>query len=129
MTSKFKALTENTPLLSSAGSTEAKAQPSSLSAGMTTVEKATPLMTITPTTSKSTLTTDRKGLPSEKVVLSALMFKAAVGRLKKDGLVKLYRVLSPDKTTVTQIVISLPADLWTETLDLRVLSEPTTEAK
>ncbi len=129
MTSKFKAQTGNTQLLSSEGNTEAKARPSSRLVGMTTVEKATPLMTITPTTSKSTLTTGKKGLPSERAVLSAMMFKAAVGRLKKDGLVKSYRVLSEDKTTVTQIVISLPAELWTESLDLRVLSEPTTEAK
>ena len=129
MTSKFKALTENIPQSSSEGSTEAKVQPSSRLVGMTTVVKATPPMTTTPTTSKSTLTTGKKGLPSERAVLSAMMFKAAVGRLRKDGLVKSYRVLSEDKTTVVQFVISLPAELWTESLDLQVLSEPTTEAK
>ena len=127
MTSRYKAVTGNTPLLSSAEGTEAKAQPSSPLASMTTVDEATPPMKITRTTSKSTLTTGAKGYPSEKAVLSALMFKAAVGRLKKDGLVKSYRVLSPDKTTVTQIVISLPAEMWTESLDLRLLSEAKTE--
>jgi hypothetical protein len=90
---------------------------------MTTVEKSTPFMTITPTTSENTLTTDKKGLPSEKARVSAVMFKAALSRLRKDGLVKLYRVLSPDKTTVTQLVIALPFDLWTEEIELR---EPTT---
>lgn len=124
MTSKYKDQIESTPPLSSAEGTEAKAQQSLLSASMTTVEKATPSMKITPTTSKDTLTTGAKGYPSERTLLSALMFKAAVGRLKKDGFVKLYRVLSPDKTTVTQIVISLPAENWTESLDFRVLSEP-----
>lgn len=123
MTSKFKALTENTPQSSYVGNTGAKAQPSSQSVGMTTVEKSTQSMTITPTTSENTLTTDKKGKVSEKALLSAVMFKAALSRLRKDGLVKLYRVLSPDKTTVTQLVIALPFDLWTEEIDLR---EPTT---
>jgi len=129
MTSRYKAQTGNTPPLSSEGNTEAKAQPSTPLANMTTAGEVTPPMKITRTTSKNTLTTGAKGLVSERAMLSATMFKAAVGRLRKDGLVKLYRVLSQDKTTVTQIVISLPAELWTESLDLQVLSEPTTEEK
>lgn len=129
MTSKFKAVTESTPQSSLEGNTGARVRPSLQSAGMTTVDESTLPTKITPTTSKNTSTTGGKGSLKERTLLSAMMFKAAAGRLRKDGLVKLYRVLSPDKTTVTQIVISLPAELWTESLDLRVLSEPTTEAK
>jgi hypothetical protein len=123
MTSKFKARTENTPRLSSVESTEAKAEQSSPLAATTTEEKLTQPTTITPETLGSTLTTGKKEQPNERTVLSATMFRAALLRLKKDGLVKLYRVLSPDGTTVEKIIVELPAENWTESINLRVLSD------
>ena len=126
MTSKFKALTDNTPPSYSGGGTEGKGRQSAQSAGMTTVAASIPSMTITPKQSENTSTTGKN--VSEKSRLAAQVLKAVLSRLEKDGLIKRFRVLSADRTTVKEIRITFDNSLWTESLDLRVLSEPTTEA-
>ena len=126
MTSKFKALTDNTPPSYSGGDTEGKGRQSAQLAGMTTVEKSTRSMTITPKSSEIILTTGKS--VSEKSLLAAQVLKAVLSRLEKDGLIKRFRVLSADRTTVKEIRITFDNSLWTDSLDLRVLSEPTTEA-
>ena len=82
---------------------------------------STPSMTITPTTSKNTLTTDRN--VSEKGIVAAMMLKAALARLEKDGLIKRYRVLSPDRTTVKKILIEFSCENWTQDLELTVVEK------
>ncbi len=49
------------------------------------------------------------------------MLKSALLRLEKDGLIKRYRVLSPDRTTVREIQVVFDNSVWTETLELRVV--------
>lgn len=126
MTSKFKALTDNTPQSSSGAGTGAKAQPSAPLAGMTTVGSSIPSMTITPKPLETTLTTGRN--VSEKSRLAAQVLKAVLSRLEKDGLIRRFRVLSADRTT-KEIRIVFDNSLWTETLDLRVLSDEAEKEK
>ncbi len=121
MTSKFKALTDNTPQSSSGAGTGAKAQPSAQSAGMTTVGGSIPSMTITPKPLETISTTGRN--VSEKSRLAAQVLKAVLARLEKDGLIRRYRVLSADRKGTKEIRIVFDNSLWTETLDLRVLSD------
>ena len=121
MTSKFKALTDNTPQSSSGAGTGEKVQPSAQLAGMTTVGSSTPSMTITPKQLETTLTTGRN--VSEKSRLAAQVLKAVLSRLEKDGLIRRYRVLSADRKVTKEIRIVFDNSLWTETLDLRVLSD------
>ena len=121
MTSKFKALTDNTPQSSLDAGTGAKAQPSAQLAGMTTVGGSTPSMTITPKQLETTLTTGRN--VSEKSRLAAQVLKAVLSRLEKDGLIRRFRVLSADRKVTKEIRIVFDNSLWTETLDLRVLSD------
>ena len=124
MTSKFKALTDNTPPSSYGGGIEGKGRQSAQLAGMTTVGASTRSMTITPKQSETTLTTGKS--VSEKSRLAAQVLKAVLSRLEKDGLIKRFRVLSADRTTVKEIRITFDNSLWTDTLDLRVLSGETT---
>ena len=120
MTSKFKALTDNTPQSSLDAGTGEKAQPSAQSAGMTTVGGSIPSMTITPKPLETISTTGKN--VSEKSRLAAQVLKAVLSRLEKDGLIRRFRVLSADRTT-KEIRIVFDNSLWTETLDLRVLSD------
>jgi len=121
MTSKSKVVTDNTPPLSSDVSTGAKVQPSEPLAAMTTVAGGTPSTKITKGQSVYTLTTGKS--VSERGLLAAQILKGVLSMLEKDGLVRRYRLLSSDKTTVTGIRIQFDNSQWTPELDLRLLSE------
>lgn len=129
MTSKSKAQIESTPLLSSDGSTGAKAQPSSLSAGQHSKVLSTPSTTTTNPPLENTLPADNT---VNKTALHALMMRAALLSLEKTGLLRRYRVLSRNaagkpvldntgKPVVKEIRIVLDPKVWTE--DLKLLSE------
>ena len=124
MTSKFKALTDNTPPLSSAGSTEAKGQPSKQSAN----SDNTPPSTQTSRKPSSNMLSTVKNV-SEKSRQHAAILRVVLSRLESDGLIKRFRVLSADRTTVKEVRIVFDLGLWTQELDLRLLSGETTEAK
>lgn len=118
--SKYKGQTGNTPPLSSDSATEAGAQPSEQSAGMTTAAKSTPSMTTTPKQSAPILTTGKS--VSEKSIMAAQVMRAVLSRLEKDGLIRRYRLLSAGKT-VKEIRIVFDNSVWDENLNLRLLSE------
>lgn len=126
MTFKSKDRTENTPLLSSAGSTEGPAQPSAQSAR---TDNTPDPMQITNLPSMPTLPV---GPLDEKTVLSALMLKASLQRLEKNGLIRRYKVLSRDEQgqvlkdnhgvpVVREYRLVFDPEIWGE--DLKLLSE------
>jgi hypothetical protein len=116
MTSKFKALTDNTPPLSSDESTEARAQPFKPSVGTDNTQAYTPTSqkqykSISPT-GKNVSERSRQHIAIMMVVLS---------RLEEKGFIRRFKVLSADgKWKETQIVFD--NTIWTENLDLKVLS-------
>ena len=121
MTSKFKALTDNTPPLSSGASTGAKAQPSKQSANSDNTPPSTPILR---TQSSNMLSTVKN--VSEKSRQHAAILRVVLSRLESDGLIRRFRVLSADRTTVKEVRIVFDLGLWTQELDLRVLSGETT---
>lgn len=132
MTSKYKAQTGRTPLLSSDENTGERAQPSSQSVGQHSGVLSTPSMTITKGQSANTLPVENKDNTGNKTALHALMMRAALLSLEKTGLLRRYRVLSRNaagkpvldntgKPVVKEIRIVLSPAIWTE--DLRLLSE------
>lgn len=115
MTSKFKALTENTPQLSFERSTGEKEQPSEPLVSLEETLINTPIMS---PRSRLTFSAAKR----EKITLHAMFLKAAFLHLKKVGLARSFKVLSKDGTTVEEIQIVLDPAYFTEDLDL-VLSE------
>ncbi len=122
MTSKFKALTDNTPPLSSGVSTEAKAQQSKPLASSDNTPPSTP---ITKTQSSSMLSPAIS--VSEKSRQHAVILKVVLSSLEKAGLIRRFRVRLKDGT-LKEVQVVFDNTLWTENLDLRVLSGVTTEA-
>lgn len=120
--SKFKAVTDPTLQSSLDASTEAKVQPLQQSASVTTVESPTPPTRITRMQSKRTFTTDRKGL-TESVRVSAVMMKASLSVLARNGYVRQYKVLSSDRTVVKAIQVEFDMSLWDENLELKELQQ------
>ncbi len=117
MTSKFKEATDNTQQLSSGASTEAKAQPSKLLAS----SDNTPTSTKTSRSpSMITLTTGKS--VSEKHLQYSVLLKVVLSSLEAAGLLKKYRVLSKGTSVVKEITIVLDPDIWTENIELKVLS-------
>lgn len=112
MTSSYKGQTENTLQSSSAGNTEAKVQPSAQSAGTDNTKTSTP---ITRRSSKPTKNADN----SEKVQVLSDILRTTVKQLEKRGLIKRFKVLSKDRTTVKEIRIVLSPDVWTTDLELK----------
>jgi len=124
MTYKSKAVTANTPPLSLGENIAASARQYKQSRNMDN----TPRFTRTSSQqSNLTLTTGKKGLEiTENSRQHAALLKVVLSRLEKAGLVKRFRVLSKNEdgtTTVKKIQIEFDNTYWTESLDLRVLSE------
>lgn|SRR3990167_1393572 len=119
MTSSFKAQTENTRQWLSDENTGVSELPSGPSVGTDNTAKNTATM---PKQSRRTLPAATTELDN-KTVLSALMLKAALSRLLKNGLIKQYQVLSADRTTVKEIQIVLDPAIWTTDCDLRSVVE------
>lgn len=113
MTSSFKDQTENIPPLSSDGSTEAKARPSKQSASEGSTQ---PNTTTTKVLSKATLPAAK---PDEQAYRAADTLKIALAMLEKRGLIRRFRVLSKDRTTVKAVVVSFDNTFWTTDLDLK----------
>lgn len=107
---KSKDQTEDTRQSSSAGSTEAQAQPSE------PLAKRDNTKTSTPSTKKQL----QHIRIDDKVLQHAVIAKAALSYLLKSGLAKKYKVLSEDEKTVKEIQIVFDPALWTESLDLLV---------
>lgn len=120
--SKFKEVTDPTPQSLSGASIEAKAELLQQSASVTTVENLTLPTQITRKQSKPTFTTDRKGL-TESVRVSAIMMKASLSVLVKNGYVRRYKVLSSDRTVVKAIQVEFDISLWDENLELKELQQ------
>jgi len=121
MTSKFKALTGNTPPLYFGENTEATVPPSRQLASTDNT-----LLSTQTSRQKSNLilTTGKKDLQiSEKSRQHAALVGVVLSRLEKAGLIRRFRVLSADQTTVKAIQIMFDLELWTETLELRMLSK------
>ena len=117
MTSKFKEVTDNTPQLSSDVNTEAKAQPSKPLAS----SDNTPTSTKTSRSqSMITLTTGKS--VSEKHLQYSVLLKVVLSSLEAAGLLKKYRVLSKSTSVVKEITIVLDPAIWTENIELKVLS-------
>lgn len=110
--SKYKVLTGNTPPSSSGERTENKVQPSSPSAKTDNTPPSTQIMR-----AQSRLTT-----LSDKDLQHSEIARAALSHLLKVGLVKRYKVLSEDGKTVREIQIVFDPEIWTENLELKVLS-------
>jgi len=135
MTSKFKVLTDNTPPSSSGVSTEALVQQSKQSPSSDNTEKSTPttsqLLSNMLSPAKSALTTPKI---TEKSRQHAELMPVGLIALWRAGLVKRYRVraTTPDgkiiydntgKPVVRAYRFEFDASLWTEDIELRVLSE------
>ena len=124
MTSKYKVATDITPPLSLGASTEALVLQSKLSVNSDNTQTFT--QTSKPK-SNLILTTGKKGLEiSEKSRQHAAILKVVLSRLERAGLIRRYRVLSKNQdgsTTVKEIQITFDNTIWTENLELRVLSE------
>jgi hypothetical protein len=69
------------------------------------------------------LSTDKKGLTTlpttEKTRQHAMLAKVALSQLEKAGLIKRFKVLSVDLTTVQRIRIEFDMSLWNDELELR----------
>lgn len=118
--SNSKDLTGNTPPSSSAENIAAKVQPSALSAS----SDNTPTSTQTSRNpSEATLTTGENALTtlqiSEKSRQHAMLVRAILSQLAKAGLIKRFKVLSKDGTTVQRIRVEFDMSLWTEDLELK----------
>jgi len=62
----------------------------------------------------------------EKIRQHADMAKICLRWLEKRGLVKRFKVLSKDKTKTVEIRLVLSPAIWTENLDLQLLSDGVT---
>lgn len=120
MTSKSREVIEDTRQSSSGESIGVLAQPSRQSARMDNTQTFTQT---TPTLSKTMLSADNSGLTTLKITEKsrqhAEIVKVALSQLLKAGLMKRYRVLSADGTTLKEIQIVLDPTLWTEDFDLK----------
>jgi hypothetical protein len=120
MTSKSREVIENTPQSSSGESIGVLAQPSKQSASSDNTQNSTQtLRKQSPVTSSA----DNSGLTTPKITEKtrqhATIAKVVLSQLLTAGLMKRYRVLSPDGTTVKEIQIVLDPSLWTEDFDLK----------
>jgi len=112
MTSSYKDQTGNTPPSLSGASTEAKAQPSAQSVRTDNTKPSTQTMKVLSKGTRPDATTDKRILLSE-------IFKTTVTQLERHGLIKRYKLLSKDGTTVKEIRIVLSPDTWTTEMDLK----------
>lgn len=75
--------------------------------------------TITPLLSQPTLPADNS---DNRLALQADLFQTTVKLLERRGLIKRFKVLSKDLTTVKEIRLVLSPQVWTE--DLRLTTPP-----
>ena len=121
--SKFKDQIGNTPPLSLDGNTGASAQPFSPSVSSDNTLPSTQTMR---TPLQPMLSSENEGLTTlttppttEKTRQHAMLVKVALMQLEKAGLIKRYKVLSRDGTTVQRIRIEFDMSDWSEDLDLK----------
>jgi hypothetical protein len=115
MTSKYKAVTDNTPQSSSAGNTEVKVRPFR----QLVSSDNTPISTET-SKAQSAITLITGQSVSEKSLQYSVLLKVVLSSLIKAGLVKKYRVLSSDKSVVKEYQLVFSPEIWTEMFDLKV---------
>jgi hypothetical protein len=120
MTSKFKGLTVSIPPSSSEGNTADLALPSEPSATADNMLQPTQTM---PKSSQPTKSADNTG---ERIRQQADLLRVTVRLLERRGLLKRYKVLSKDGTTVKEIRLVLSPAVWDESLNLRLLSDGVT---
>jgi hypothetical protein len=124
MTSKYKAVTDNTPQSSSAGNTEVKVRPFR----QLVSSDNTPISTETSKV-QSVITLITGQSVSEKSLQYSVLLKVVLSSLIKAGLVKKYRVLSSDKSVVKEYQLVFSPEIWTEMFDLKLKVNPKLEAK
>ncbi len=112
MTSKSKDPTGNIPPSSSGGSIGEKGQPSEQSARTASTP---PNMTTTEASSKPI----KPAANSEKILLAADTAKMVLNILEANGLIRRFKVLSKDRTTVKAIVVTFDNTFWNEDLTLK----------
>jgi hypothetical protein len=115
MTSKYKAVTDNTPQSSSAGNTEAKVRPF-----RQLVSSDNTLISTETSKAQSAITLITGQSVSEKSLQYSVLLKVVLSSLIKAGLVKKYRVLSSDKSVVKEYQLVFSPEIWTEMFDLKV---------
>jgi len=120
MTSKSKDQTEDIPPSFSAENTEDKVQPSEPLANSDNTQISTQTLQ---KPSRDMLSEGKKGsttpATTEKTRDHALIAKVAIRQLEMAGLIRRFKVLSADSTTVQKIRIEFDLSWWTEDLDLR----------
>lgn len=127
MTSKFKALTESTLPSSSGAGIEEKVPPSEQSPSSDNTPISTP---ISKKPFEPMLSTVKSASEiSEKSRQHAFLTKVLLSRLEKAGLIKRFKVLSPDGKTWKETQIVFDNTYWDEDLNLKVLSDTTTQAE
>jgi hypothetical protein len=118
--SKSREVTGNTPQSSSGESTEVLERPSLQSAKRDNTQNSTPttspLLPPMLSNDQSAFTTPPT---TEKTRQHALVFKVALSYLLKVGLVKRYKVLSPDGATVQRLRFEIDMTAWTQDLELK----------
>jgi hypothetical protein len=113
--SKFKDQTGNTPQSSSGENTEVLERPSSPSARTDNTQTSTQTTSLPlPPMLSSELTTPPT---TEKARQHALVLRVALSYFLKTGLVKRYKVLSPDGATVQKLRFEFDMSLWTHDLE------------
>jgi hypothetical protein len=121
MTSSFKDQTGNTLPSSSDESTEPKAQLSKPSANSENTLASTPIM------NQPLKPTKRAEKIDDKAREHAEIARIALRQLETNGLVRRYRVLSEDRTTVKKVILVFDNTYWTPDLELRLLPDNTKE--
>jgi hypothetical protein len=119
MTSSYKEATGNTPPLSSDESTEVKVQQS----------KRLAKTENTPLNTKSTAESSKPIKLDEQAMRAADMMKIALTMLQKRGLIRQFKLLSEDRTTVREILIRFDNSVWNEDLTLKADNSVVEEEK
>ena len=117
MTSSSKDQTGNTPQSSSEESTEARGQPSKPLANTDNTQPSTR------TTKQPSKLIKRAAKADDKVRQHAEIARIALKQLEISGLIRRYRILSEDRTTVKKVILVFDNTYWTTDLELRVFSD------
>ncbi len=121
--SKSRDQTDDTQPLSSGEKTEDQAQQSKPSASLGSTQTSTPTSSKPSATTSAvdnTLTTPPTTPQiTEKIRQHAMLMRVTIKVLERSGLIKRYRVLSSDMTTLKEIRIVLDPTLWTDDLQLK----------
>ena len=98
-------------------------QPSKPSANSENTPASTPIM------NQQSRPTKRAAKADDKVREHADIARIALRQLEMNGLIRRYRVLSEDRTTVKKVILVFDNTFWTADLDLKVLADDPDNAR